>query len=100
MDRKSTLLISLVFMGAAAPLFLMRERQDCYPTKVDCEKDWSGQCQEHQSPAAASNCRFLGRSYSGFHSGGYYGGTGGPNKSGTITRSGFGSIGRSFTGGS
>ena len=92
--QKPSWMIPLFLIGVQAPLFLLHEHQDCYPTKVDCDKDWGGECEA--SDGTEQNCRYLGRSRYTYRSGGY---SGSMHSTGSISRGGFGAIGHAMSGG-
>ncbi|MFV8249861.1 hypothetical protein [Bdellovibrio bacteriovorus] len=94
-DENKAWPVYLVFAALTIPFFmaLCERRQDCYNTAQDCQKDWnSDECTPQPAEPA---CRYVSRGYSNFHGGGSSG-----TKIGTISRGGFGKIGRAFSAGS
>jgi len=97
-ENKNPKPLSLLFVFLTIPFLwaLCERKQDCYRTTSDCERDWNASdCK--QNPDRDISCPYIGRSYSGFHGGSSYKSG---SSIGTVSRGGFGSMGRAFSGGS
>lgn len=98
MRRRATLHISLVLIGLVTLAGCGEKKQrTVYKNRQDCLDDWGGNDKDCQEPPPGSQ-----HYRTGYYYGPHFGGSYRPGRSvgvTTVTRGGFGSVGRFFSGG-